>query len=166
MITEISTDRRPRRRILAGEFMVTPVKPLSLGVDGRSVELLRGRDRLAPDYWAVIEWPEWFRPADPRDRVTAREHRALLERASHKLGHRGPGPAKPTPRSRRAHGSESLAMAASGRRAHRSKWQTASSCANRIRSETSCDPWPGTICELTTKTIERLPFADEAANIR
>jgi hypothetical protein len=52
--TELSSGR-PRRRVLAGERMVTPVKPLELGERGRGEELLPGRDRLAPDHWAVRE---------------------------------------------------------------------------------------------------------------
>jgi hypothetical protein len=65
------SSRRPGRRVLAGEFMVTPVKPLELGVRGHGEKLLPGRDRLARDHWAVRERPEWFKPADPKDAATA-----------------------------------------------------------------------------------------------
>jgi hypothetical protein len=74
---ELSSGRK-RRRVVAGEFMVTPVKPLELAVDGRWEVLRPGRSRLAPDHPVVRKRPEWFRPADPRDVVTARHHVALL----------------------------------------------------------------------------------------
>ena len=79
--TELSS-ARPRRRVLAGERMVTPVKPLELGEGGRGEKLLPGRDRLSRDHWAVRERPEWFRPCDPKDVDTARSHSRLLERTA------------------------------------------------------------------------------------
>lgn len=72
----------PGRRVLAGERILTPVKPLELGVRGRGEKLLPGRDRLSRDHWAVRERPEWFRPADPKDVDTARDHSVRLGRAA------------------------------------------------------------------------------------
>jgi hypothetical protein len=36
-------------------------------------------------YWAVRQWPEFFRPIDKRDTRTAAAHRGNLERAQHDL---------------------------------------------------------------------------------
>ena len=81
---EISGGRR-RRRVVAGEFMVTPTKPLELRVNGRWEVLRPGRDRFSPDHPAVARAPQWFTPADPRDVVTARHHVALLKRTRRAL---------------------------------------------------------------------------------
>ena len=97
--TELSVGlgQRRRRGVKKGEFMLTPVKPLSLTEHGRSEELWPGRSRLAPDHWAVGERPEWFRPCDPTDKVTAARHRKTLERTRQRLlGGTAPSKHKPT----------------------------------------------------------------------
>ena len=89
--TELASGRRGRR-VVAGERMVTPVKPLNLGGE----KLLPGRDRLAPQHPAVRERPEWFRPAAPRDVSTARSHSRRLERAARAIRRRLGGTTRAT----------------------------------------------------------------------
>jgi hypothetical protein len=74
-------DRR-RRNVLAGEGLVTPLRPLELREDGRDEVLQPGRARLAPEHWAVRARPELFYPAMKGDRATATRLRALLVRAA------------------------------------------------------------------------------------
>jgi hypothetical protein len=80
-LIETSTGRR-RRNVVAGECMVTPVKPLELKDPYTGLEqLLPGRNRLSPTHWAVRERPEWFTPCMKGDRATANRMRDLLSRA-------------------------------------------------------------------------------------
>jgi hypothetical protein len=79
-IEMVSDGRRPRR-VLAGEGMVTPVKPLVLNEGDGDERLYPGRDRLAPDHAAVRARPEHFRPAMKGDKVTADHLLKLLGRA-------------------------------------------------------------------------------------
>lgn len=74
-----------RRRVIAGEGMMAPVKLVEFKEDGRYERLLPGRSRIAPDHWIVRQRPERFKPADPRDTLTARHHRELLERTERAL---------------------------------------------------------------------------------
>ena len=68
---EMTSGGRQRRNVIAGEFMVTPVKPLELD-DGDGPETLHpGRTHLSPSHWAVRERPEWFRPCMKGDKPTA-----------------------------------------------------------------------------------------------
>jgi hypothetical protein len=76
---------RGRRRVMQGEGMLTPAKPLEMVVGGRREVLRPGRDRFAPEFWACRRRPELFRPADPRDVVTARNHADLLKRSRRAL---------------------------------------------------------------------------------
>jgi hypothetical protein len=55
-----------RRRVIAGEGMVTPTKPLIFGHE----RLWPGRARLALDHELVRRRPEAFRAADPSDSAT------------------------------------------------------------------------------------------------
>jgi hypothetical protein len=73
---------RRRRNVIAGEGLVTPLRPLELHEDGTDAVLQPGRDRLAPEHWAVRERPELFYPAMKGDRATATRLRALLVRAA------------------------------------------------------------------------------------
>jgi hypothetical protein len=60
--------------------MVEPTERLIVQhEDGRTEELLPGRDRLTRDYPWVRKHPEWFTPADRQDTETYRRHRHLLE---------------------------------------------------------------------------------------
>ena len=68
---------RPRR-VLAGERMVTPVRPIRLGPD--YVPLWPERDRVAIDHPLVESRPEAFRPCDRKDSYTAARLREHLER--------------------------------------------------------------------------------------
>ena len=71
--TETATDPLRRRRVMAGEGMVTPTKPLILGNE----RLWPGRSRLSPDHELVRRRPEDFRAADPSDCATRRQLRAM-----------------------------------------------------------------------------------------
>lgn len=87
MALEVSTGwSRPRRRVMAGEGMVTPRRRLVLKENGRTEELIPGRDRFIRDYPLVRESPELFEPADPKDAETFRHHRQLAERKLRRLG--------------------------------------------------------------------------------
>jgi hypothetical protein len=69
------------RRVMAGEGMVTPVRPLL--IDGKQAE--PGRERFASDHELVRLRPELFRPCDSRDRRTHEDHRDMLVRAQRSL---------------------------------------------------------------------------------
>jgi hypothetical protein len=76
---EVAADGgRRRRNVLAGEGLVTPVRPLELREDGRDEVLEPGRARLALDHWAVKERPELFQIAMSGDRMAATRLRELL----------------------------------------------------------------------------------------
>jgi hypothetical protein len=77
--------RRRRRNVLAGEFLVAPIKPLVLHENGKDELLEPERARLSPDHWAVKERPELFYPAMSGDRWTASQLRALLVRAEREV---------------------------------------------------------------------------------
>ena len=64
--TETATDPNRPRRVIAGEGMVTPTKPLLFGNE----RLWPGRARLAPNHELVRRQPEDFRAADPSDSAT------------------------------------------------------------------------------------------------
>jgi hypothetical protein len=80
----VFTGTRPRR-VMAGELMVSPTERLVLKENGKSEELVPGRDRLCRDHPLVRKNPEWFRPADPKDFDTYRYHRRLLENTRKQL---------------------------------------------------------------------------------
>jgi hypothetical protein len=77
---------RRRRRVIAGEGMVTPVKLLVLETENGLENLHPGRSRLIVNYPFVRQHPELFRPCDPTDTATRDRMRAYLARA-------GPGAA-------------------------------------------------------------------------
>jgi hypothetical protein len=62
-----------RRRVIAGEGMVTPTKPLIYGNE----RLWPGRSRLALVHELVSQRPEDFRAADPSDSATRRQLREM-----------------------------------------------------------------------------------------
>jgi hypothetical protein len=83
---EVAADGgRRRRNVLAGEGLVTPIRPLELREDGRDEVLEPGRARLAPDHWAVKERPELFHIAMSGDRMAATRLRELLVRAEREV---------------------------------------------------------------------------------
>jgi hypothetical protein len=68
--------------------------------NGRTEDLVPGRDRFSRDYPLVREHPEWFRPTDPKDTETFRHHRQLAERKLRRLGGQPVPPRGPSPSSR------------------------------------------------------------------
>jgi hypothetical protein len=90
-----------RRRVIAGESMVTPVKPLVLNDGNGPEKLYPGRNRLSPTHWCVRERPEWFRPCMKGDKPTANRMRDLLSRAEKterdEIERMRPGSAMPRP---------------------------------------------------------------------
>ncbi len=77
---------RRNLRVIAGQNMVEPTQRLVVQhEDGRTEELIPGRDRLIRDYPWVRKHPELFTPCDPKDFSTYRHHRRLLERTRHQV---------------------------------------------------------------------------------
>jgi hypothetical protein len=76
---------RLRRNVLAGQFLVAPIKPLVLHENGKDEVLEPERARLSPLHWAVKERPELFHPAMKGDRWTADRMRELLVRAEREV---------------------------------------------------------------------------------
>lgn len=73
--------RRTKRRTAAGELMVTPTRPVTLRVDGRTERLTPGVSRFAPEHPVVRAQPDLFMACDKRDSLTASELRAMVARA-------------------------------------------------------------------------------------
>jgi hypothetical protein len=54
--------------------------------NGREVcRVTAGTTRCAVGYWAVVQWPEFFKPVDTRDKRTIDQHRGNLERTRREL---------------------------------------------------------------------------------
>src|SRR4051794_23180827 len=77
---ETAGPTRRRRRILAGEGMVTPTKPIVLR-DADHSEVLGPGSRLVPDHPLVQMYPSRFVPCDPKDAATRPALRSMLTRA-------------------------------------------------------------------------------------
>jgi hypothetical protein len=89
MITGTATAAVPsirRRRVMAGETMVTPRARLVLTENGKTEELIPDCDRFYRNHPVVRANPELFEPADPKDVETFRHHRQLAERKLRQLG--------------------------------------------------------------------------------
>ena len=82
MSTPIEYSSGPRRRrVAAGEFLVTPVRTFQ--VNGE--QLRPGRDRLSPSHPWVEMRPELFRPCMKGDKWTADRMRTLLRATEREL---------------------------------------------------------------------------------
>src|SRR4051812_16201423 len=87
MHSEISGPTRRGKRVLAGEGTVTPVKPIALRDGDVSEVLVPGRDRLSYNHPLVYQYPERFRPTDPKDVWTRADLRRALTRAARNVQH-------------------------------------------------------------------------------
>jgi hypothetical protein len=85
LATSFGSGRR-RQKVIRGTDMVTPERPLVMTENGRTEELIPGRDRLSKRHPLVVKNPELFRPCDPEDIETIRNHRKLAERKLKRLG--------------------------------------------------------------------------------
>ena len=85
-----------RRRVLAGEGMVTPREKLVLKENGRTEELIPGRHRFIRDHPLVLRNPELWKPADFKDTATFRHHRRVAERKLRRLGRETTGTTRAT----------------------------------------------------------------------
>lgn len=70
-----------RRRVVAGEGMVTPRQRLTIADDGTVETLVPGRDRLSVDHPFVARYPERFELCWSKDTETRAQLRVLVERA-------------------------------------------------------------------------------------
>jgi hypothetical protein len=78
---EETFDGRRSRHILAGEGMLTPIRPLDVHQDGKTETYYPGSFRCSPDWWGVRDYPEKFRVCMKGDKSTLARHRQLLQLA-------------------------------------------------------------------------------------
>jgi hypothetical protein len=86
-IAGINTGVIRKRRVAAGEGMVTPAREVTVTYqDGRKEELIPGRTRFDPSHTLVRQRPELFTLCAKRDRTSApATFRAMLARAEREV---------------------------------------------------------------------------------
>ncbi len=70
-----------KRRVMAGEGTVTPIRPMTITTDGRREQIRPDLHRFAPHHEVVRARPELFKATDPRDSKTAAEMRSMVTRS-------------------------------------------------------------------------------------